>query len=72
MSYGQSYDHLLKITAGDNPAHNLQLKAPIKADEVFNRGAAITSIPMATGLPATKPIPPASFVWQRMVVQIST
>lgn len=41
-TYGQSYDHLLKITAGDDPAHNLQLKAKIKDGESFNRGSAIT------------------------------
>jgi len=42
MAYAQSYDHLVQVTAGDDPAHNLQLKAEIKADEVFNAGAPIT------------------------------
>ena len=42
MSYGQSYDHLVKITAGDDPAHNLQLKAAVKSGESWNAGAAIT------------------------------
>lgn len=41
-TYGQSYDHLVKITAGDDPAHNLQLKAEIATGEVFNAGAAVT------------------------------
>jgi len=36
-----SYQHMVHLTSGDNQGHNLMIKAPIKAAEVFEAGAAL-------------------------------